>query len=105
MIEALRRTRAVAVTVDDGTVYEAQDDRDDNSIVRKRKIRDGSSRRKWFTVPRAQFRMFARLGYHSVMLWEVTDGEYTDLLNRLAGLTEDERIVFAKENAVMPPDG
>ena len=104
MIEALKRTRAVAVTIE-GTVYEARDPLDgDMSVVEKRKIRSADHRGEWFTVPRSQFEMYARMGFHSVMLWEVTDGEFTDLLHRVTGMNEASRVTFAQEQAVAPPE-
>jgi len=104
MIEALRRDRFVVVSVNDGTIYEVRDHPEDAEQVEKRKIRGGSSRYDWFDVPRGQFDMYARMGFHFVMRWYVTDGEYTRLLDEIADMSESGRIALAKEKAITPPE-
>lgn len=100
VIEALRRDRYVCVTAS-GDVYEARDA--ESGTIEKRKLRS-YGRGEWFEVPAEQFAMYARIGFHVVMDWYVTDGEYTTALDEFHELDNSSKLAMAKESAITPPE-
>lgn len=63
----------------------------------------GPGRGREFEQPGARFRLYARLGVYLVNPASLTIGELSDILDRLDGLTDDELVAWAGENAAQPP--